>query len=331
MIYTITMNPAIDCTMDVPRLDSGKVNRAGSQALRFGGKGINVSYALKQFGGDSVLTGFIAGFTGDALATGLENEGFTCDFVRLAEGNTRINVKLTGASAEGDPDTELNAPGPSPAAEELQILTHKLSHLTTGDAVVLAGSLPRGVGADYIKAVADSLPDGVPLICDLSGNALRTALTVSPDFVKPNIHELFELMGIEPTKENLRNRGLIESCAAKLISMGAANALVTMGEDGGFYITVKGESGFVPPPKFHSTDTSTLSAVGCGDSSVAGWLIGMGFAGEDAQKLAFDAAGISVTDNTAEAAAKLAVIFGTTSYFCAFPPSPENVRITVTY
>jgi len=320
------MNPAIDCAMAVTDLTAGRVNRARSQTLRFGGKGINVSYVLKQFGGESVITGFTAGFTGDALANGLADQGFACDFVKLSEGDTRINVKLTGSADSGEPDTELNAPGPSPGEDDLRKLTDKFASPDPGDAVVLAGSLPCGVSTDYIKTIANALPIGVSLICDLSGDSLRTALTVSPDFVKPNVHELFELMGVNATPENLRDRVLIESCAAKLISMGAKNALVTMGENGGFYITSKGESGFVPPPNFHFTENVPRSAVGCGDSAVAGWLIGMGFAGEDVRSAAFTAAGISLTESSAKSAAELAILLGSTSFFRGFPASPETVR-----
>ena len=321
------MNPAIDCAMAVPKLTAGKVNRAVSQALRFGGKGINVSYVLKEFGGKSVLTGFTAGFTGDALSDGLTKEGFDCDFVRLNDGNTRINVKLTGNTATGDPDTELNVLGPSPSEEELQKLTDKLTKLNPGDAVILAGSMPHGVSADYIKTVADALPVGVAFICDLSGDALRTALTCSPDFVKPNVHELYELMGVDSTPENLCDRKLMENCAVKLIKAGAKNALITMGEDGGFYITANGESGFVPSPIFHGSANLPRSAVGCGDSAVAGWLIGMGFAGDNVRSSTLTAAGISPSESPARSAAELAILLGSASYFCGFPASPEKVSL----
>ena len=316
--------------MTVPGLVWGRVNRASSQELRFGGKGINVSYVLKEFGGKSVLTGFTAGFTGDALADGLAHEGFVCDFVKLSEGNTRINVKLTGITDDGDPDTELNAPGPTPKDEDLRSLICRLSHLSKGDAVVLAGSLPCGVPTDFIKTISKSLPEGVALICDLSGDALRFALSVSPYFVKPNIHELYEISGIDASAENLRDRSLIEGCAEKLIRAGAKNVLVTMGEDGGYFAVEDGRSGFVPPPKYQKNTDMPRSAVGCGDSAVAGWLIGMGFAGDNAQLTAFEAAGISTSETTTKAAAKLAVILGTTSYACAFPPSPEKVKELIT-
>lgn len=309
--------------MVIDGLALGKVNRASGQALRFGGKGINVSYVLKEFGGESVLTGFAAGFTGDALAAGLAREGFVCDFVELSAGNTRINVKLTSASADGDPDTELNAPGPAPTTDELKVLTDKLSRLGAGDAAVLAGSLPAGVRPDFVCDLAAALPESVAFICDLSGDSLRASLAAKPDFVKPNIHELYELLGIKATPENLKDRTLIADCVAQMISMGAKNVLVTLGGDGAYYATDKGESGFIPVPPAPDSANAVRSAVGCGDSAVAGWLMGMGYAGEDVRDHALSAARIEYCG--AESAARLAVMLGSASYFFGFPPSPDKV------
>ncbi len=319
MIYTVTLNPAIDCAVSAERILYGKVNRADSETIRFGGKGINVSYVLKEFGADSILTGFAAGFTGDALVAGLTADRFSCDFVKLSQGVTRINVKLTSSAAEGDPDTEINAPGPTPSRDELDLLTDKLSALVPGDAVVLAGSLPAGASSDYITVLVDAIPDGVALICDLSGDALRICLNAEPDLVKPNIHELSELLGCPVTAKNL------EDGAERVISMGAKNALITMGENGAYYVTAEGDSGFVPSPPAPDTDR-VKSAVGCGDSAVAGWLIGMGYAGEDVRRLALALAGIDDSLGRAETAARLGVAFGSASYYFGFPVSREKIK-----
>lgn len=316
MIYTVTLNPAIDCAMDAESLAPGRVNRVKSQTLRFSGKGVNVSYVLRQFGADSILTGFTAGFTGDALAAGLAAEGFSCDFIRLAHGNTRINVKLTSSSADGDPDTEINAPGPTPSEGDLDTLTNKLSRLVAGDAVVLAGSLPSGVPTTLVHDIARALPNGVSFICDLSGESLRAALAESPDFVKPNEHELFELLGVPATEDS----SVIPDCAARLISMGAKNALITMGDKGAYYVLENGDCGFALPPRMPESASAVRSAVGCGDSTVAGWLIGMGYAGEKAKIAAFDCAGVKT-------AAELAVALGSASYYFGFPPSPHKVGL----
>ncbi|MBE6709271.1 MAG: 1-phosphofructokinase [Ruminococcaceae bacterium] len=321
MIYTVTMNPAIDCSMSVGSIDTGRVNRALSENIRFGGKGINVSYALKNFGHASILTGFVAGFTGDALTAGLSAEGFTCDFVRLTRGDTRINVKLESHGDDGDPDTEINAPGPTPTADEFLILTSKLSSLSAGDAVVIAGSMPCGVPADFIRKIAKSLPDGASLICDLSGDALKEAVHLSPTLVKPNIHELYELSGVPQTKENIKDKSLVKRCADKLTETGVKNVLVTMGEDGAYYTSSTGEWGFIEPPKAPESISDGCSAVGCGDSAVAGWLIGMGITGNT--ELSFD--GVKRTPGR-RTAAELAVLFGSASYYFGFPPSPEKLQ-----
>ena len=322
MIYTITLNPAIDCAVSAQNITYGRLNRVDSQNLRFSGKGINVSYVLKEFGVPSTIMGFVAGFMGDALAAGLASDGFPCDFVRLKSGETRINVKLTSSSAEGDPDTEINAPGPVPCEDDLAEFTKKLALLKPGDAAVLAGSLPAGVSDEYVRCIADALPEGVSFLCDLSGKSLRTALSANPDFVKPNIHELFELFEVPVTPETTSDRTLIKECAAKLMDMGAKSALITMGEDGACFITPEG-SGFVAPPTIPEEGDDVRSAVGCGDSTVAGWLIGMGFGGDDARDRAFAVTG-------AKCAAELAVITGSASFAFGFPPSPEKAKLLCT-
>ena len=318
MIYTVTMNPAIDCSLAADDIVHGRVNRAVSEAIRFGGKGINVSYVLKEFGCPSVITGFTAGFTGDALAAGLTDDGFVCDFIKLSCGTTRINVKLTSQSTVGDPDTEINAPGPAPSEDELCTLTGRLSRISVGDAVVIAGSMPPGISADFVRRLSEALPEDVRLVCDLSGDALRTAVGCSPYFIKPNVHELFELFGIHHTKENLSDRKLIADTAAKLIGSGVQNTLVTLGSDGTYFASANGDSEFIPSPECHASD-KIRSAVGCGDSTVAGWLIGMGFGGDAARSLAFG-------KTKAKSAAELAVMLGTASYHLGFPPSPEKAE-----
>ena len=107
MIYTVTLNPALDYVMHLPQLRQGEVNRAHSEEFQFGGKGINVSRILSELGEANTALGFVAGFTGDALQQGLRAMGMHTDFVRLKRGATRINVKL---KAQGE--TDINATGP---------------------------------------------------------------------------------------------------------------------------------------------------------------------------------------------------------------------------
>ncbi|MBQ9151626.1 MAG: 1-phosphofructokinase, partial [Clostridia bacterium] len=111
MVYTVTLNPAIDYVMHLPVLREGKTNRTAAEAIQFGGKGINVSCVLRELGVENTALGFVAGFTGEALAEHLVQRGVQTDFIRLPEGNTRINVKIKTEQAEAR-ETEINAAGP---------------------------------------------------------------------------------------------------------------------------------------------------------------------------------------------------------------------------
>ena len=121
MIYTVTFNPALDYVVRLPKLRQGEVNRTQSEEIQFGGKGINVSCVLGELGAASTALGFIAGFTGDALQQGLCAMGLHTDFVRLAQGATRINVKL-----KAQRETDINAAGPAVDKAALAALLEKL-------------------------------------------------------------------------------------------------------------------------------------------------------------------------------------------------------------
>ena len=128
MIYTVTLNPALDYILRLPRLSSEDVNRADSAQLLCGGKGINVSMVLSGLEVPTRALGFVAGFTGRALEQMLQAQGIQTDFVPLAAGNTRINVKIFA-----DRQTDINAPGAQPAEAEVEALFHKLEGLAVLD------------------------------------------------------------------------------------------------------------------------------------------------------------------------------------------------------
>ena len=141
MIYTVTFNPAIDY---VVRLDSplevGEVNRARGEDCVLGGKGINVSGVLAELGCKSVALGFVAGETGAWLERGLAAQGIQTDFIHLAQGMTRINVKIKAGQ-----ETELNGAGPNIPESAMQALEAKLDALQNGDILILAGSIPASL------------------------------------------------------------------------------------------------------------------------------------------------------------------------------------------
>ena len=140
MIYTVTLNPAIDLVvrLDGP-LQAGTVNRAAGEEYVLGGKGVNVSGVLAELGCPSVALGFVAGATGVWLEQGLAARGLRTDFIRLPAGMTRINLKLKDGR-----ETEINGAGPTVPPEALDALLRKLDALQSGDVLVLAGSLPAG-------------------------------------------------------------------------------------------------------------------------------------------------------------------------------------------
>jgi len=307
MIYTVTMNPAIDCTLITSSpVRFGEMNRTEGQLLRFSGKGVNVSYVLRGMGMDSILWGFSAGFTGDALVRGLAEEGFVCDFVILPQGLTRVNVKIPAPADSDVSATEINSPGPVVDRRSLDVLERMVETLGAGDMLVLSGSLPEGVEADYVARLLSHLPEGAEAVCDLTGSPLRAALPCRPLLVKPNETELRDFLSLK-SDDDLTEE-MIREGASKLISMGAKNVLVSLGPKGAYFASESGVCGNVPTPVLPAvTEGETLSSVGCGDSAVAGWICGFSRTGSP------------------EEAARLAVLCGSASYRFSFPADRGKV------
>ena len=140
MIYTLTLNPAVDYIVQVPDYTLGAINRTAEEQLLSGGKGINVSWVLKNLGIPNIALGFTAGFTGELLANMLERQGIQSDFIPLPQGQTRINVKI-----KTEQETDINGQGPLIDPDDLEKLSKKLSMLKDGDTLVLAGSVPLGI------------------------------------------------------------------------------------------------------------------------------------------------------------------------------------------
>ena len=192
MIYTVTFNPAIDY---VVRLDSplqvAAINRATGEDCVLGGKGINVSGVLAQLGVESVALGFIAGETGAWLERGLAAQGLHTDFIHLQEGMTRINVKIKAGQ-----ETELNGAGPNIPEAAMQALEAKLDTLQKDDVLILAGSIPACLPqTTYERLLARLQGRGVRAVVDATQNLLLKVLPYEPFLVKPNNHELAEIVG----------------------------------------------------------------------------------------------------------------------------------------
>ena len=261
MIYTVTFNPAIDYVvrLDAP-LEVGQVNRACGEDCVLGGKGINVSGVLAQLGCPSVALGFVAGETGAWLERGLAAQGLHTDFVHLENGMTRINVKIKAAQ-----ETELNGAGPDIPDEALHQLEEKLDSLTENDVLILAGSIPASLPQDvYERLLARLDGRGVRCVVDATRDLLVNVLPYRPFLIKPNNHELGEIVGRELTSDEE-----IIAAARSLQEKGARNVLVSMAGDGALLVDEQGQTHRIGCPK-----GKVVNSVGAGDSMVAGFVAG---------------------------------------------------------
>lgn len=260
MIYTVTFNPALDYVLEVKELQSRDINRAESEQLYYGGKGINVSAVLSRLGVENKALGFLAGFSGRQLEDMLGKENIANDFVYLKNGNTRINVKIKSSS-----ETEINAQGPDIGEDDLQRLFEKLSSLKKGDFLVLAGSIPKSVPNDIYEKILEKLKgNGVSFVVDATGDLLLGVLKYKPFLIKPNHRELGEIFGKE-----LNDFDEIIYYAKKLREKGAENVLVSCGKMGAVLVDAD-----LNVHKAGNVPGKIVSSVGCGDSVVAGFVAG---------------------------------------------------------
>ena len=260
MIYTVTLNPSLDYVVDVDDFELGRTNRAVSERLYAGGKGINVSFVLKNLGFESTALGFSAGFTGEEIKKQIQERGITENLITVLNGQSRINIKLRGQQ-----ETEINGMGPDIEKEHIQQLLKKLSVLSPGDYLILAGSVPMKINDTIYYDILKTLDKkGIKAVVDTTGDLLLNVLKYHPFLIKPNIHELSELFSTEiKTKEDVVQYGL------KLQDMGAQNVIVSMAGDGAVFICENGEI-----YKSEAPNGGVKNSVGAGDSMVAGFLAG---------------------------------------------------------
>jgi 1-phosphofructokinase len=281
MIYTLTLNPALDYALYLPAFTEGKTNRSAREQLDFGGKGINVSYILHQLGVPTVALGFIAGFTGEALRAMLEREGIPCEFIALERGITRINVKI-----KSEKESEINAQGPDIPPEALEKLYDRLDRLGAGDTLLLAGSVPASLPKDIYETILVRLDGkGVRYAVDAEGQLLLNVLKYRPYLIKPNRAELCGLVGRELTDD------ADVACAARgLQSLGAQNVLVSLGGEGALLLDEQGAVHRAP-----AVGGRPVNTVGAGDSMVAGFLAGAPLGYDYALRLGLAAGGATAT------------------------------------
>lgn len=267
-ILTLTLNPALDVTVSLDALRIGAVNRASAQHSHAAGKGLNVAQVLADLGHSLTVSGFLGVDNLGPFEGLMQRRGFVDGFIRVP-GETRSNIKLVES---GGQVTDLNGPGPVVDEAARQALLDRLDQLAPGhDAVVVAGSLPRGVSPEWLQALVTRLKGmGLKVAFDSSGAALEAGLRAVPWLVKPNTDELGEVVG-RPL------HGLTEQreAAQALLDRGVEHVVVSQGEQGVNWFSRGAVLSALPP------QVTVASTVGAGDSLLAGMVHGL-LAGEPA-------------------------------------------------
>lgn len=263
MVYTVTLNPALDHIVFVSDLKAGEINSMNKELIEVGGKGINVSVVLSELGVKSKVLGFIAGFTGDEIEHRLHARGIDTDLIRLESGDSRINIKIKHHSTDAYTETEINSDGPDISDEALAGFFAKLGVIENGDTLVLSGGVPRSLQKDIYEHILEYVAGkDIKVIVDASGELLTSTLKHRPFLIKPNMEELGAIFGERPSS-------MIEAVnyAQHLREMGARNVLVSMAGEGALLIEENGQTFYCKACK-----GKVRNSVGAGDAMLAGFM-----------------------------------------------------------
>jgi 1-phosphofructokinase/tagatose 6-phosphate kinase len=263
VIITVTLNAAVDKTLEVPNFRLGRRHRSVEQRTLAGGKGVNVARAIKALGQPVIATGFAGGPAGTRIVEQLTEESVLNDFVRTRE-ESRTNTAVLDPT-DGS-QTEINEPGPVVSAHECELFVEKLLYLAQGAQIcVFAGSLPRGVDADlYAHLIRDLHKLGVTTVIDTDGEPLRHAVRAEPTVVSPNVLEAEELVGHEFNDDEDRTIAVRE-----MVGLGAREAIMTV-PDGCFAQVL--EDGGLRLYRVRVDPLEPRAAVGSGDAFLAGYV-----------------------------------------------------------
>jgi len=251
------MNPAIDKTVDIDRLQHGGLNRIQKVEYDAGGKGINVSKTIQELGGTSVATGFLGGNAGRTIESVLNEKGIQNDFI-MVDGETRTNTKVFEQTGEV---TELNEPGPMISDGQIGQLMEKLEGYANAQTLfILAGSIPNGVDKGIYGEITRRVhAHGAKVLLDADGELFRNALDAGPDMIKPNRVELEEYAGFD---YRASVEELLET-AKSLKGKGIGTVAVSMGKSGAMFV----RDGY--EVKCPALTVRAHSTVGAGDAMVA--------------------------------------------------------------
>ena len=283
-ILTLTMNPALDLTVQLGPLHVGQVNRSDAMLSHAAGKGINVAQVLADLGHELTVAGFLGVDNQQPFESLFAKRGFTDEFVRVP-GETRSNIKLAESSGR---ITDLNGPGPEVSVQAQQALATRVEQIAAGfDAVVVAGSLPRGVSAQWLKTLLLRLNAmGLKVALDTSGEALRVGLEASPWMIKPNTEELADALDAPIISIDAQAQA-----AAELRQRGIEHVVISQGSEGVHWFSADAALQALPPK------VTVASTVGAGDSLLAGMVHGLlcGHKAEQTLRTATAIAAMAVT------------------------------------
>ncbi len=260
MIYTITFNPSLDYIVTCDDFRLGETNRVSKELIFPGGKGINVSIVLSNFGVDTTALGFLAGFTGEEIKRLIIEKGIKNEMIWLNEGLSRINIKLRSKE-----ESELNGIGPKISEEAISQLYEKLDELNSDDILCLAGNIPNFLPSTMYSDIMKHLENkNIRIVVDATKDLLLNVMGYRPFLIKPNNHELGELFDVK-----LSTREEVVPYAKKLQEKGARNVLVSMAGEGAVLVDEDGSVHMSEAPK-----GKVVNSVGAGDSMVAGFIYG---------------------------------------------------------
>src|SRR5947199_618716 len=257
MIITVTLNPALDRTREVPNFTQGRRHRSIRQVGMPGGKGINVARVIKRLGQPVIATGLAGGATGARIMEGLNDEAVLNGFVRIRE-ESRTNTAVLDPTTSLH--TEINERGPLVSPQEFELFRDKLLYLAKGASMcVFAGSLPRGVEPDvYAGLIREVKKLGVKTVVDTEGEPLRLAVRAEPDLITPNELEAEELVGQEFNDVDDRAEAVVE-----MTRLGAAEAIMTVSD--GCYAQLL-EDGAPALYRVWIEEQEARSSIGSGDA-----------------------------------------------------------------
>lgn len=255
MIYTLTLNPALDYNLSMEEFKKGKLNLSKEGYYTSGGKGINVSILLKNLDIPSTPLGFLGGFSGDYIEKDLDKKGIKGDFVKIKD-TTRINIKIKDKIGE----TEIAGISPNISENEKNLLVEKIKRIKSEDYLVLSGSIPNSYSSSIYKEIIDNLPKETKVFLDTRGDILEKTLSKKVFLTKPNLDEIRALTGknLESIEEIIKEvKPLLNRCE---------NIIISLGDKGSLFFTQEKVYRALP------IEGKILNTVGAGDSMLAGFL-----------------------------------------------------------